>query len=63
MRAATIQIKKATITIHSRGCVDCGTEFSSGWTAARTIVVIAGRRTLRIPVHRCDDCQAKRKRR
>jgi len=54
---ARIEIGKATVTVESKGCVGCGTQWSRGWHVARTIGVIVNGRTFLITIHRCADCQ------
>lgn len=55
--AMTIKYGKAKLEIKSEGCIDCGTNHSSGWTVAKKIKVQVGLKTFEAPVHRCADCE------
>lgn len=55
-------VGSAKVRIDVCGCIDCGTEHSSGWSPAEKInVSVGGRRPITVFVDRCADCVAKRK--
>jgi hypothetical protein len=60
---ATIkEIGKAKIDMEIRGCIDCGTEYSSGWEVARIIEVKIGGKVYQGQLHRCADCMKNKQR-
>lgn len=54
--ATVHRIKNAKIDMTIRGCIECGTEFSSGWRVAREIKVTIGSKEFYGNVHICIDC-------
>lgn len=58
----TFRFGKAKVSVDAKGCVDCGTEHSSGWHDARRVIIHCGTRCDEVMVHRCADCEAKMKR-
>ncbi len=54
-------IGKAKIDLTIRGCIDCGTEYSSGWEIARIVEVAVAGTVYQGKVYRCADCANKRK--
>lgn len=53
----SIQIGKSKIEISVKGCTRCGTLWSRAWWVVREIIILVGKRTLRIEIHICDDCR------
>ncbi len=53
-------IGKAKIDLSIRGCIDCGTEHSSGWEVARTVDVAIAGKVYQGQIHRCADCSRKK---
>lgn len=51
---------KAKVEITARGCIDCGTEWSSDWKVDKQVKVIIGGREGYISLHVCADCMKKR---
>lgn len=50
-------IGKAKVEFNVRGCMGCGTEFSSGWRVVRHVtIVIDNGRPIELDVHQCADC-------
>jgi hypothetical protein len=52
---------RSTITISARGCVDCGTEWATGWAEATAVECRIGRKEFLVPIPRCSDCDARLK--
>ncbi len=55
-------IGKAKIDLEIRGCIDCGTEFSSGWEVAKVIDIKIGNKVYQGEIHRCADCMKNKQR-
>jgi uncharacterized protein (UPF0212 family) len=55
----SVRIGKAKIDVIGRGCIGCGTEFSSAWTVAKIVQVEVEGRRLEIRLYRCRNCSAK----
>jgi hypothetical protein len=58
----TFNIGRAKVRVDDAGCIDCGTEHSSGWTRAGVVAVTVGRRQSEVMLHRCADCTERLKR-
>lgn len=56
----SVSFGKARISIESKGCVSCGTEWSSGWAAAQVVPVQIGNRRIEVTVSICAECQAEK---
>ena len=56
----TIAFGKAKIEIEAKGCVECGSWWSTGWQIARTISVVINNRERLIDIHICNECAAKK---
>ena len=54
--AAIKTIGKAKIDLDVRGCIDCGTEYSSGWEVARIVEIKIGKTVYQCEIHRCARC-------
>jgi hypothetical protein len=52
-------VGKAKIQMQVAGCIDCGTEHSSGWTVAKVIEVKVGTQSFQAQIYRCADCLKK----
>lgn len=57
-----LRIGKTIVHVRVKGCVDCGTEHSSGWHDAGYLMVVfkRNRKMLKheaVTLHRCADCQ------
>jgi hypothetical protein len=55
-----MRIGKTRIELTARGCIDCGTEYATGWSTERTFVWTFGehKQTVSIPI--CATCAARR---
>ena len=53
-------IGKAKIDLEIRGCIDCGSEASSGWEVAQIIEIKIGSKSHQGTIHRCADCTKQR---
>lgn len=56
----TIPFKKAKLVIVAEGCIDCGTQYSSGWFIAKEVRIQVENRTMSLDLHRCSDCNRMR---
>lgn len=57
----SVKIGKSSIEIRSKGCIDCGTEHSAGWTHIRTVpVIVDGRKPINVSLSICADCSKAR---
>jgi hypothetical protein len=54
-------IGKAKIDLTVRGCIDCGTLWSSGWEVAKRVEVTVDGSLFYVCVNRCADCSNKAK--
>ena len=52
----SISVGNAKIRFETEGCTVCGTKWSSGWYASKTIAVQVGSRHFDLDVHICADC-------
>ncbi len=53
-------VGKAKINIEAKGCVECGTQFSSGWSVDRTVLIVIGKTRIEVPLSICNDCKKKK---
>ena len=55
----SVKVGEASISVESKGCTVCGTEWASGWAVARSVPVTIGNRRLTVEVSICAECQVK----
>lgn len=53
----SFQIGKAKIEITTRGCKECGAQWSRAWWVEREVMVKIGKKEIRLEIHICDDCK------
>lgn len=58
--AVSKSIGKAKINIEVKGCTECGTEFSAGWSIDRLVIVFIGNMRSDVPLLICADCRKKK---
>lgn len=51
-------VGKTKIRVSVDGCVICGTEYSTRWFEAGTVILWAGKKEHQVTVSRCADCEA-----
>lgn len=54
-------VGKSKIKIEVKGCISCGTDYSTGWTSAKTVPVKIGHGTVHVSIPCCADCCQSRK--
>ena len=55
-------IGKARINLEIVGCIDCGTNCSSGWEVAKIVEITVASKTHQGEIHRCADCMKNKQR-
>ena len=53
---AVFRLGKTIVSVEVKGCVSCGTRWSSGWTVVRRLTVRIGANEGVIALHACADC-------
>lgn len=55
-QAAVSRVGEAKVIIDVRGCIDCGTEYASGWKPAKIVGILVGKHLHQVVISRCNGC-------